>query len=606
MDFKDFEQQLNNVNTQISTLINQINNDQLNKKTTLFDKLKANIEQKRQILESLENQIHSDNETFETELKEIESLIHDLKIQTHEPKHDLEAKRLEFDQIKFDEMKAFQTTQRRKRSEIIHKINNLNKELTSVLKDNVNNLNEEEKNHRLKEQEIIRRMNIDLNRSNDANVKEYSDIEKKLLEINDTKGINDAKRKINKIRVIGFHEQASIKNKYDFQIFENSLDFKKYYEKNLLDSALISEEFNLKLKALDNQKNEIEYNDSLKIATLDLEYQKRVLDIEKENKIFEIENKKITNVNLFSLKKQSSIIRTNQNQSNYEHQSRFLQELNHTDSEQVKAFSPFQQSLTDDLKQQIDFIISSLANTLEIFKVQLISLIRNAWNVKKQTQVEFIQLLTHKIEAIVLDKTYLNHLNSLECLCDDFYKDSNNRFLTFTTSLNTIFKVMLIQIEELLRIYHEYQKEEVHFEKTYHKKIYDTLQQGYNNSSNSAKDQYEVNNNKINAFLEKSNQEKKTQDDHLNEAIKAEVALYHENIKTIDEKRAQLEYETKAKINHDHQNYEEYVLNRKSRITNLKQSYNKNINHHKRVLEKKYKYSLKQNEKEKKFKIKGL
>ena len=118
---------------------------------------------------------------------------------------------------------------------------------------------------------MLRRQNIDIQRSVSNNIKEYGDLEKKLLDINDGKSIIETKKKIKKIRIAGLKEQMNIKNKYAQLLYQNSLEYAKFYEKMMLNHELNNEEFGLKIKALEAEKQEIELLEKSDAAVAELE-----------------------------------------------------------------------------------------------------------------------------------------------------------------------------------------------------------------------------------------------------------------------------------------------------------------------------------------------
>ena len=83
--------------------------------------------------------------------------------------------------------------------ELAHKITSLRKELSFLHKDNNTKLLDEEKNYRNREVELTRRLGIDLDRLNEANIKQYSDIERGILELEDVKLIKEAQRKLTQL-----------------------------------------------------------------------------------------------------------------------------------------------------------------------------------------------------------------------------------------------------------------------------------------------------------------------------------------------------------------------------------------------------------------------
>ena len=167
MNFKEFEERISNINNQIFAFFMQIEEEENKQINDVFQSLKQNLDSQKNILVDFERQLKEDDDQYQSKIAALEKEILNIASEPETYLHILEEKKAFLSQKKNDEQKRILALQRRRRSEFAHRINTLNKELSLLLKEHNNQLEEEEKNYKAKETELMRRMNIDLQKANE-------------------------------------------------------------------------------------------------------------------------------------------------------------------------------------------------------------------------------------------------------------------------------------------------------------------------------------------------------------------------------------------------------------------------------------------------------
>jgi hypothetical protein len=389
MSFEDLKTQIDTIVNHIHEFFLQTNLEEKQNLEQVIFLLKDNFQKKNSVIESLEKEMVEKDSIYEQELKKIKTLSTKLESSNYTLKHNLDLKLQELEQQKAVELKSYLSAQKKKKNEIIHKITALKKELTLAHKENNGILQEEEKNYRMKEAEFIRRLNIDLERINSNSVNQYIDFEKSLLDTNDPKEINEAKKKINVIRLGTYKEELAIKNKYDLTIFENELEFRKFQENIILDNSIKNEEYRLKIKALEKEKNLLDLDENKTKDMMDFENERKMINFEKENYLFESQFLKDKAISIFQLQDES-------HQSSSKHfYNRFTaiksieNETYDFDLKQTTQFEKISEILSHSMNCQNEFLLNKFIEIINNCKQELISILNYFWETKRANYQSF-------------------------------------------------------------------------------------------------------------------------------------------------------------------------------------------------------------------------
>lgn len=608
MNFKEFEEKISNINNQIFAFFLQIEDEENQKMNDVFQALKQNLEAKKAILFSHALNIEQDELRYQQKITDIKEEVTKISIEPLDFLYVLDEKAEEIKQKKLEEQNKITATIRRRRSEFAHRINTLNKDMVQALKEHNALLDEEEKNYQSREAELTRRMNIDLQKANDATVKAYSDLEKALLDTNDNSGIADLKKKILLIRSDGFREQETIKNKYEFSFIENTLEYKRYYEKILLENAVILDDFSVKIKTLEHQRNMLEMPDDLKISLTHIALDKQYVEWENEQNLFAIESKNKQFARQFTLKQQINIEKINYDNANRQKLGEYHQVAYETDGMQFDIYRPLETYISEDVRKQCNYLLESLSDCVETFQANLLGIVENTWAIKKRLRNDLSKhlLVSIKSELHIIEDSYVSELNEIEQSCKEYYKLQNNRFNHFLKAVASQTKKLLEEVKATIEVFQNYYQEEQKYRLEMDRKINVEMAKGNQNAISNLTSNYEKQ-----VLAQKNYQEqlKEEEDRH-----KATVALetskvnqwYEEKIKDLDLKTKQSELDHQKQMAMEEQNFQMYIKNSKLKLAKLKSEYSDNLIRHERNLDKKYRNMLVQNEKERKAKIKAL
>ncbi|MGD9886958.1 MAG: hypothetical protein AB7T03_03225 [Bacilli bacterium] len=608
MNFKEFEERISNINNQIFAFFMQIEEEENHNINDVFQTLKQSLNTKKEVLFQFEQQLRQDDDLYKTKLENLESSITNLINETPALLYSLDDKRNEIKQAKQDEQNKIIGIQIRRRSEFAHRINTLNKDLANVLKERNGQLEEEDKNYKVREAELNRRMNIDLQKATELTIKASNEFEKLLLETNEPSGIAEIKKKIVALRAEGFKEQESIKNKYEFSFIENTLEFKRFYEKIVLDNALTSEDFFLKIKALEKQRNGLDFADQLKLTLFNLELDKQYNEWEKEQNLFAVD----WTINNFSkqaaLKKQISDEMTTKNAIKKQKYQDYQTFANAVDVSQLDSYRPLELLISNNVKKQCNYLLESLSDCIEVFQTSLISIVENTWNLKKSLRNDLSKflLVAIKDELPLLEPHYKQEIMEIERFCIEYYKLQNKRFQNFLKAVATQTKNLLREVKTTIAIFKDYYLEEQTYREDMDKKLGVELSKGYQAALGYLDINYHKQESVIKTFDEKTKSE--VEKHQLSMDFKKQLieGTFQDQLKALNEQIKKVELDNKHRLDEEENNYQLFIKNSKIKQSSLKRDFSDNVLLHEHLLDKKYRQALIKNEKERKAKIKAL
>ena len=217
-----------------------------------------------------------------------------------------------------------------------------------------------------REAELLRRQNIDLS----APSRTTSRIQwagKKLLDINDAREIIEAKKTIKRIRIVGLKEQMNIKNRYAQLLYQNTIEYRRVYERMMLNHALINEEFDLKIKALEAERGEIEAQEARDEAIAKLEMQKRLLEWEKENELARLKSLNDIARQVVAMKKEIAASAGKKTEYLKESLTAAEKEVHAFDGSQLSAYGVGEKFQTEQLRATCDLLVTQWFTLSELF-----------------------------------------------------------------------------------------------------------------------------------------------------------------------------------------------------------------------------------------------
>jgi len=608
MVFKDFEKKIKGINKQIFDFFKETEENENSNITNIFTTLQNNFEDEKIGLETIEKQMITNNIVYQDRLKEIENLIHQVELTTKDPIYDIESKRAEFDSQKHVELNPVYVTLKKRKTEVVHKIGNLKKELANILKERSIVLADEEKKRKSRENELLRRLKIDIQRTIDGNIKEYGDLEKSLLDINDENTINSIMKNINSIRTRGLKDLAILKNKYALAVFENNLEFKKFEEKINLENNIDTNDYNIKIKELEIQKTEIEDEEAFAIQVYNFENEKNILLFEKENALFLNHVNTEKDKEIIDLKYQDYQVKSTQNDSKHQAIRVFQKQVFNFDGAQYRAFKPIDTILSSNTKSEISFLLEGLVDIIDSFKENLISILDKTFKNKKEVNESLKHYLIISVKEKANDSSfyYKNVVTELQKKVESYYRNQRSRLRKLKNVISNMFVNLLKQVNSISDLIKEYQKEDLLLEKEYSKRIEDVLTDGYRNSLENCNIQYKrycENLYKYENSLKREQLEKEENSKVCNLKI---VQEYEYKLNQLEQKIKQFQFDFKSTADKEKTAFKHYVKNNKNKISQYKRICNENIIKHEKDLYKKYKEDLYNNETDRKNKAKEL
>ncbi|MGD9605191.1 MAG: hypothetical protein AB7V00_03410 [Bacilli bacterium] len=608
MNFKEFEEKISNINNQIFAFFMQVGEEEHQKIDEVFQTLKQNLDQKKLVLNSFEQQLLKDEKDYAEKIQvfenDIANIIHEQPLLLYV----LDDKKNFINQEKLEEQNKIISYQRRRRSEFAHRINTLNKDMQTLLKEHNQHLEDEEKNYKTREAELNRRMNIDLQKANDQTIKDCGDLEKLLLETNDPTGIADLKKKIVAFRANGFKEQESIKNKYEFSFIENTLEFKRFNEKISLDNALTVEDFSTKIKAIEKKRNDLELADKIKLALFGFELDKQYLEWEKEQHLFAIDWEINNFAKQIAVKQQIDDEMKNYYLNHLNKNKEYHQMAYDVDTTQLNYYRPLESTISNDVKKQCDYLLESLSDCIEVFQANLIAIVENTWDLKKRLRNDLSKylLVAIKDELPMIESHYCQELVEIERFCVEYYKLQNKRFLNFLKAVSVQTNNLLQEVKATIAVFKNYYLEEQNYRQEMDKKISNELTKGFNYAL------LHMTNDFHHQEVETKNYQDKMEDEadkhRLSMIVKKQKVQenYQTQLNNLNEQIKKAELDHKRLIFEEENNYQLFIKTSKQKQSSLKRDFSDNLVNHERNLDKKYRLALQRNEKDRKSKIKAL
>lgn len=608
VDINNFITEINKIFREVFEKIHEKNELEQQKILDFNNQLKNNLIDKSQFIKSLEENLKNQDDFYLNQFQKLSEDIAQLETASKANIYDLNAKREELDLSKQEILKPFIQTQRKKKNEISHKITVLKKELANIRKEAEGNFAQNEKEFKAEEAELLRRMNIDLERSDEAVKKQYSDFEKAILITNDDSKIKEYQKKINEYRLAGFKEILSLKNKYAFANFENNIQYLKKQEKLNLDNEIVVEEYRLKLKSLEYERMALEDEERYQTMVESFDNEKQIIQYHRDNELDLIEFDHNRYNEIINIRTQVLENNKLQNDEKYQVLRTIHQDINVFDKSQTEIFQEWQINVDENEKYQIYLFFDALKKSISNFKELIIATMTLFYNRKKEINEE----IYHNLIILVGDNVYSSDYKYqktakiIDQVIDKYQKNQVQLYNKFHKITNQFVINIEREIKNTLTLLSEYFLEERSSCKSLYKEIANILADDKKDYTTVLKMQFSNRDKELAIEKQKiKNDNLKYQEKIRDNQIKIEHD-YQDAINNLNNKIKLYNLEYNLKLENDKKDYRGYIKYNKDKIIKLKKTYNEKISKHEKVQHQIYHVSKRANEEEYKQRKKSL
>jgi len=500
------------------------------------------------------------------------------------------------------------TSDKRKIHHVNYKINNLKRTLAQKVKENDEATAEEERNYKAREAEFIRRLNIDIQREDENNKKEYSEIEKALLQTNDSKGIFELKRKIKKIRILGFKEQARIKNNYAQLLYQNNLNYERFYKKALYKKEVTKDDYNVRIKELETEKGEIELLEALDEYKVEIEARKKVILFEKDAALEEINEQRSVSDQIIDLKMKMTDqdIKSRQfiNRKIKEHET----ETFAFDGMQLKRYQEYGSFFNNQIRKDVEFSFGLLKEFVKYSFNKIHVFIEEKYRLRTRLINDLYKYLLIGNNEASYKSTYKykKTIASINSLLIEFKKLQTIRLKNFLNIINN--QILLINkglVETEKAIKEWCKQEDLAFKKLendYANLVQADLKKSYDENDQSSN---EVMNN-INNVIKSIAEEEKEKKEYFQGQIFNVEEDYRNKLAVINQDMDNFQKQTNDNIANLKRSYITFKKKSQVELTTFRNENNHNLNKVEKLLQQRYKEELGIITKEKDERIKNL
>lgn len=602
MDFIDLERQFETLSRDCFLKLTEAEQKLREEIEKKFQTLEGSFEIESAVLDKLESEIEKEIQTFQDTLAGIKTEIQALESKKEVFNVDSEAMEDKLVQETEAKLQPYLSAQKKKRTELVQKISELKKELANFHKENNLRLIEEEKQFKAREAELDRRLSIDLERENDANIEAYSEFEKKLLATNDDKEIEELKNKIKSIRILAVREQKKIKDQYAYSHFENRLDFRKFSEKIILENSLKGEETKFQVQALESEKDKLEQETESEKQKAAFEIQKALLDYERDQKINYIKAWLDRELKIVALEKKALEIESLNKEKQITSGENFRKEALKFDLSNLETYAPLRDVFFTKFSQASGYLINALQAYVKLCKDALLSLLQEFNEESKRAHDRFKNfLLIAKRDALPKGGPGCKQLLlELTKLTEESFRKRRQMYEQTEAVVAKEITEILIHINNINTELSNQRAQLKDHEENYFRNLKDLLENGYRELEEKAeekltqadKPEFKKREVLVQKEADRKNAEVLEEYNRKLEKLKAENAGYFESIKKEEQKRLQDE--------------RAFVKKSKKRTHELKKNYTALIAQSEKQLYAEYQNELEENISEEKERIKEL
>ena len=608
MDLKTIELEILKLNEVFIDYIDKVYQESDESLEEFLENLNSKVDDKSTFLKTLEDKIKEADLKFQEVLNKYTSEIEELMKVEKPLKYNLEEAALEIDKQLNEELKPFLLQLKKKKTELTHKITAQKKELSFLHKDNNTKLLDEEKAFKNREIELTRRMGIDLDRLSEANIKQYSDIEKSILQMEDAKLIREAQKKINAIRKVGIKDILAIKNKYAELNYKNAIEFKKFEDKIKLDNQVLTEEFKQRIKNLENEKELVQDEEDLKLILGEFEKELKLLEFHKENELDLIEYENTRSENIYNLKLEFNSKKIEDNKFKYESLKNVNEEIFNFDNTQFSEFILGNNALIESQRKVTDYLVDTLKNYILSFK-DLLIISYEDYNVKREHVINSLKYILSSNRFDILygsNTSYSSIITELEEIIKGYLKTMNNSLGKFHNVIKTMIKNLEEQLNLILISFKEFRTESDEASKSFYSSFKGHLNNGYKLTDLKITTQYHKKDGVVNTDSLNSKDDYNKTILSNKEKTKNIISEYNIKKKDILQKITNYKRDLKLKQDKDKSDLDRFVKQSKFKISNYKKIYAEAIIGYEKAELKVYKEQLKQNKIEYKNRLESI
>jgi hypothetical protein len=374
MDFVELEKQFTQLSRDCFLKLSEAESRLRKAIDEKFQELEANLEKEALVLENFEQEIGKEMASFRTALAEIKAEIQALK--TTEEGIYLDELEAQLTREAETKLQPFLSEQKKKKADLGQKISVLKRELANFHKENNMRLIEEEKHFKNREAELLRRLNIDLERKNEANIKAYSEYEKRLLLTDEEEEIAELKEKIKEIRIAGIRELKKIKEQYAFLQFENRLEFRKFSERIILENSLKAEETKFRVRALEAERRKTDLETESERQKAAFEIQKILLERERDAEMDKNKRLLENELAILELERKAAETEALSEQKRNSLGAEYRKEAAKYDQAKTAVRATLGDALSANAKETADLLVNHLQAYVKLFKKIMLSLLQ--------------------------------------------------------------------------------------------------------------------------------------------------------------------------------------------------------------------------------------
>ena len=429
------------------------------------------------------------------------------ELKVFQKNHDIELLKQKLLTSKEDKLKDLRQTKKKAISDLTQKINSLDKECLLILKEKDHAIAETEKSHKARIIELERRLRIEVQRVNETIL---TPVPKNVGQIDPEIGeeVQFSKQKIRDIRKKGINEIAKIKTEYLEEIKKEKSNFTKIRLQHIYDSSITRQEYNLKIKDLVLQQEEIKVE--LQKAFDEYDFDAYII-VNESRKLNLLEEKNITNNYHQNIYKQEDTINRsldNKRLRNEEAVQRLIEKVEAEDIKQLKHFEKGFNESTNSYIIQINLIKGFILKIKDLYCRLVEDIITEFWNQYYLDEARFVDALIMMTYGSPKfnDIKYKNYINQIIDLQSSYNKMQKQRYAKFKKIFYDNVKILENQFNIIHNTIITYSGSELDASKTYYaslSKIINTASRDNNsfyqgvtatvNSKNQANAKFQIN-----------------------------------------------------------------------------------------------------------------
>lgn len=461
MDLKSIEMDILKINEEFIEFLDNQKENANTKTEELFSLLTDEVINEEKLIKELENKIVAEDELTKAAINAYSLKLEELVSSEKALKYNLDDAKIEFETQKAEELKPVYANLKRTRTELTHKITAQKKELSFLLKDNNDKLLALEKQYKDTELDISRKLQVALDRLNEQNIKEYSNLEKTILTIEDLAQIKQVQKEINTIRTKGLKDTLNLKLEFSKEIYQKTLEFEKAKEQLDYDKNHLNQQFIARIKDLELEYTVTNLERDLEESLGALDVELKVNEFSRENDLDQIAFQREKADNKFIIHEGLHDERIKYSSFSKEELIKINQKINQFDNKQLDEAFNNNLSILNSSSEVSLSLLSSLKSIILSFKELMITA-SSDFTLKRNELLNEVKniLIISKFE--VLHNSSVNY-NDIHKKVNEFVKVYNkileDNHSSFISLLKTHFNSLLDVVENTRKAINLFNKE---------------------------------------------------------------------------------------------------------------------------------------------------